>query len=166
MEKRDLYDANRNLTGEFIYAGEPIPKDRHYLIVVIFIQNSQGQFLLQKRSLAKGGKWATTGGHPKQGESSLMGIYTEVKEELGLDISGYQSLEMFKSVKDKYCFVDLYYLKADIDINSLILEKEEVQDVKWFDELDIADLIQNNEFFKSHLKMYNDCQKYLNTRLK
>ena len=46
MEKRDLYDINKNLTGETIYKGEQIPKDRYILVVLIFIQNSKGEFLI------------------------------------------------------------------------------------------------------------------------
>ena len=57
VEKRDLYDSERNLTGKYIYAGEHPPQDLYYLVVVIFIQNSNGMFLMQKRSKIKGGEW-------------------------------------------------------------------------------------------------------------
>lgn len=46
----------------------------------MFIQNSAGKFLIQKRSEEKNGKFATMGGHPKSGESSIEGILTEVEE--------------------------------------------------------------------------------------
>ena len=49
MEKRDLYDINRNLTGETIFKDEKTPKDRYILVVLVFIQNSKGDFLIQKR---------------------------------------------------------------------------------------------------------------------
>ena len=41
MEKRDLYDINRNLTGETIFKDEKTPKDRYILVVLVFIQNSK-----------------------------------------------------------------------------------------------------------------------------
>ena len=53
MEKRDLYDINRNLTGETIFKSEDIPKDRYIVVVLVFIQNSEGKFLIQKRSEIK-----------------------------------------------------------------------------------------------------------------
>ena len=81
MEKRDLYDENRQLTGETIYKGEEIPDGRYIIVVLVFIQNSKGEFLIQKRSEIKNGKYATTGGHCKTGESSIQGILTEIKEE-------------------------------------------------------------------------------------
>ena len=86
MEIRDLYDINRNLTGETIKKGDPIPPNRYILVVLSFIQNSKGEFLIQKRSIQKDGKYGSTGGHPKSGESSEQGIITEIKEELGIDI--------------------------------------------------------------------------------
>ena len=50
MEKRDLYDANRNLTGKTIYKGEKIPEGSYINVVLVFIQNYEGKFLIQKRS--------------------------------------------------------------------------------------------------------------------
>ena len=87
IEKRDLYDKNRNLTGETIYKGEEIPEGKYINVVLVFIQNSEGKFLIQKRSEIKNGKYATTGGHPKSGETSIQGIITEVKEEIGVDVN-------------------------------------------------------------------------------
>ena len=40
LEKRDLYDENRNLTGETIYKGEDTPKGKYIVVVLVFIQNS------------------------------------------------------------------------------------------------------------------------------
>ena len=81
MEKRDLYDENRKLTGKTIYKGEEIPKGSYIVVVLVFIQNSEGKFLIQKRSERKNGLYATTGGHPKSGEDSVQGIITEVKKK-------------------------------------------------------------------------------------
>ena len=53
MEKRDLYDINRSLTGKTICKGEPIPKNNYIVVVLVFIQNSDGKFLIQKRSKIK-----------------------------------------------------------------------------------------------------------------
>lgn len=165
MEKRDLYNSAREITGEYIYANEKVPKDKYILIVVIFIQNSKGQFLIQKRSKIKGGKWVSTGGHPKMGEDSLTGICTEVKEEIGFDIAPYkEKLHLFESKQGDNSFCDLYYLNIDIDINNLITQKEEVADIKWISMEEIQNLINNNEFHKAHAEMYRDCIAYLNNK--
>lgn len=59
MELRDLYDENKELTGETIYKGQDVPKGRYYITVVVFIQNSKNEFLIQKRVKKKDVKWAT-----------------------------------------------------------------------------------------------------------
>ena len=160
IELRDLYAENRNLVGITIKKGDIVPKGFYYLVVVIFIQNSLGQFLLQKRSLEKGGKWATTGGHPKTGESSITGILTEVKEELGIDLD-INKLNLFKTVHDDDCFCDLYYINMDTDLSEIKLQKEEVSAVNWFSKEEIEKLIENNNFHKIHTLMYRDCLEYL-----
>ena len=70
MEIRDLYDENKNLTGETIFKGEQIPEGRFGYVVLSFIQNSEGKFLIQKTSKEKGHVFATTGGLVKSGSNS------------------------------------------------------------------------------------------------
>ena len=117
MEKRDLYDKNRNLIGKTIYKGESVPEGSYIVVVLIYIQNSKGEFLLQKRSARKNGLWATTGGHPKSGEDSIQGILTEVKEEIGVDLNPEKLVKYYggRSEKERV-FWDDYYIKMDIFI--------------------------------------------------
>lgn len=161
MEKRDLYDENRKLTGETIYKGETVPKGRYYITVVIFIQNRKGNFLIQKRVAKKDGKWATTGGHPVSGESSKQGIITEIKEELGISVNN-ENIQLFKTIKTEDDFVDLYYLKEDIDINNVKVQKEEVDEAKWASTDEINELIKKQQFSKSHTEFFKYCLEFLN----
>lgn len=158
MEKRDLYNNKRELLNQTIFKDEEIPENCYILMVVAFIQNSKGQFLIQKRSEAKGGEWAFTGGHPKSGETSIEGIKTEINEELGLTI---ENPILFKSAKGKNTFCDLYYIKQDIDINNIILQKEEVSDVRYATIQDIDKLFNDGLFKKGHYMMFKDCLDYL-----
>lgn len=144
MERRDLYDENRNLTGETILKGEETLKGRYIVVVLVFIQNSKGEFLIQKRSKIKNGKYATTGGHPKSGESSIQGILTEVKEEIGLELNP-KDLQLYFSGKseEERVFWDDYYIKMDIeDITKLKLQKEEVDSIEWLSKNDIVKLMK------------------------
>lgn len=64
METRDLYDVHRNLIGKAIKKDDKIPDNTYIMMVVIFIQNNNNDFLIQKRSLNKGGemgyyRWAS-----------------------------------------------------------------------------------------------------------
>lgn len=161
MELRDLYDENKQLTGEKIYKGQDVPKGRYYITVVVFMQNNKNEFLLQKRVKKKDGKWATTGGHPISGETSKQGIITEIKEELGINIVE-ENVKLFKTIKTEDDFVDIYYLKEDIDINEIKIQKEEVEDVKWATIDEIQEMIQQEIFSESHKAFFEDCLKYLN----
>ena len=163
MEKRDLYDENKKLTGETIFKGEKVPKGRYYITVVVWIQNDEGNFLIQKRVLKKDGKWSTTGGHLVSGETSKQGIFTEIKEELGLDLTD-KEIILFKTIKTEDDFVDLYYLKADVDINNVVMQKEEVEDVKWASIEEINKLIETKKFSDSHAKFFEYCLEFLNKK--
>lgn len=164
MEKRDLYDENRKLTGETIFKGEEIPKDKYIVVVLIFIQNSKGEFLIQKRSARKNGKFATTGGHPKSGESSIQGIITEVEEEIGLKLNP-KDLKLYFSGKSEAerVFWDDYYVKMDIqDIKQLKLQEDEVSSIEWLSENEIINLVKQDKFFKNHYEEFENLLKWLN----
>lgn len=156
MEKRDLYDINRNLTGETIFKSEATPQGRYIIVVLVFIENSNGEFLIQKRSLEKDGTYGSTGGHPKSGENSIQGMITEIKEEIGLDVKP-EELNLFYSDRDDVdqVFFDLYYIKKDIDINSLTLQKEEVDFVEWDSLEKISKLRMEGKFKKEHAEAFD-----------
>ena len=156
MEKRDLYDEKRNLTGKTIYKGDEVPKGSYITVVLVFIQNSEGKFLIQKRSERKNGLYATTGGHPKSGENSLQGIITEVKEEIGIDLKP-EDVQLYYGGRsdEERVFWDDYYVKMDIpDISCLKLQEEEVASVHWFSKDEIIDLRKNDMFFMNHFEEF------------
>ena len=164
MEKRDLYDANRIFTGETILKGEKIPEGKYIVVVLIFIQNSEGKFLIQKRSKNKNGKYATTGGHPKAGESSVQGIITEVEEEIGLKLNA-DDLKLYFSGKseEERVFWDDYYVKMDIqNIKQLKLQEDEVASIEWLSESEIVNLMKQDKFFINHYEEFEILLKWLN----
>ena len=164
MELRDLYDSKRMLTGKTIEKGQSVPPGYYYITVVVFIENDKGEFLLQKRVPEKDGKWATTGGHPKSGENSLEGIVTEIKEELGQEVHQ-DELILYKTVKTDDDFIDMYYLKKNIEIKDLILQTEEVEEAMWASREKIQELIDSNKFSSSHKEFYEYCLEFLDEQL-
>ena len=155
MERRDLYDINRKPTGETIFKGEKIPLNRYIIVVLSFIQNSKGEFLVQKRSKQKDGKFASTGGHAKTGENSIEAIISEIHEELGLTVLPSELNLIYSGREDsERVFFDIYYLKKDFDIESLTLQKEEVDFVEWDSIEKINELIANNLFLKNHVEEF------------
>lgn len=155
MEKRNLYDKDRNKTGLVITKDDPVPDGYYILVVMIIMQNSKGDFLIQKRSELKGGKWAFTGGHPKEGESSLEGIISEVCEELDIDIS-YENIKLMKSNVFEKVIGDVYYVNMEYDLGKIVLQEEEVSDVMLASYSDIINMIESGDFFKSHGKVFMD----------
>lgn len=156
MEKRDLYDKNRKLTGETIFKGEQIPKDRYIIVVLVYIQNSEGKFLIQKRSERKNGKYAATGGHAKSGENSIQGIISEVYEEIGLELNS-DDLKLYFSGRsdEERVFWDDYYIKLDIkDISKLQLQEDEVSSIEWLTEDEIKQLYKEGKFFRNHYEEF------------
>lgn len=160
MEKRDLYDEYKQKTGEVIEKGEEVPKGRYYITVVVWMQNSKGQFLIQRTVPEKYHMWSTTGGHPKAGESSIEGITTEIKEELGLSVST-KKLQLFKTIKTEDDFVDIYYLNIDVDLDEIVIQEEEVEEVKWASIEEIKNLIDEGLFLPPHIDFYKYCLEYL-----
>lgn len=160
MEIRDLYDENKNITGKTFVKGEQVPKGYFYLIVAIFIENSKGEFLIQKRVPKKGGKWATTAGHPKSGEDSITGLYTETLEEMGIDISN-DDVKLCETYKYNDQFFDIYYLNKDISLDSVVIQKEEVDDFMWASVDEIKEMYNNGLFHENHYILFLKCLRFL-----
>lgn len=166
MEKRDLYNEKRELTGETVYKGEKIPDGNYIVVVLVFIQNSEGKFLIQKRSKMKNGKFATTGGHPKSGEDSIQGIITEIKEEIDLYVKK-EDLQLYFSGKsdEEKVFWDDYYLKMNIEnIEKLKLQEDEVESVHWFSIDEIKQLMKKDKFFKNDYEEFEILLEWLNRK--
>ena len=151
MEKRDLYDKNRKLTGETIYKGESIPKGKYIIVILAMIQNSKGEFLIQKRSKQKDGKYGATGGHVKTGQTSIEGMMDEIQEELGLTVKLEELELIFSGREDEWqVFFDLYYMKKDFELSDLVLQEEEVESVSWNTLEEIDELIKKDLFLVNH----------------
>lgn len=166
MEKRDLYDIDRNLTGETIFKEDSIPDGKYIIVVLIFIQNTDGKFLIQKRSKLKNGKYATTGGHPKSGENSIQGIITEVEEELSLELAP-QDIKLYYSGRsdEEKVFWDDYYIKMDIpNIENLVLQKSEVESVCWLSTNEIKTLMKEQKFYANNYEEFERLLEWLDKK--
>ena len=138
-----------------------MPKDRYLNVVQIFIQSSDGKFLIQYTSKEKGNEIATTGGFVQAGQTSDQTIKREVKEELGVDISN-EDYKLIDTILFKQVFIDVYYLKKDYNLDDFILQKEEVEEVKWLTIDEIKNLIELDKFRKSNVISFNLVLDYLN----
>ena len=159
-ELRDLYDKDSNKTNKTYYKGDVIPEGYYPMVVMVVIRNSKGEFLMQKRVESKGGDWGVTGGHPKSGETPLEGIVTEVKEELGLDFSNDNFIEYDSGCDGKDCY-KMYFVTKDIDINNIIIQKEELSEVKWFSMEELQHMVDIKELNDDQIACFIKVCNYL-----
>ena len=115
MELLDIYDNNGNKTGRTIVRGDKnaiLNDNEHFAVSVIFIENDNKEFLIQKASKEKGKYYSSTGGHVNSKETPKETIIREVKEELGIDINNDEIKEYGYLLYDKPIRY-LYYIKKN-----------------------------------------------------
>lgn len=159
MEYLSIYNDKKEKLPKVIARGTKLKENEHILITTIIIKNKQNKYLIQKTSKEKGSSYALTGGHVAYNETSKETIIRETKEELGLDISK-DNITYITDIHLKIPIMDIYYLEKDIDLNSITLQKEEVESIMFLKEEEIKEQIKNKKFKESHAKAFN---KFLNT---
>ena len=148
VELWDILDKDGRLTGRTIERGKPLKKGEYHLIVHIWIRNSKGEYLIQKRSSQAGawpGVWGVAGGSAISGESSLDAALREVKEELRLSFEP-DALKRLYRVRYKSVFSDLWIVCRDINLKDVRMQKEEVSEVKYACIDEILSMMESNEF--------------------
>lgn len=165
MELLGLYDEMGNYTGDKIdrMRKNEVPPGRFFRIVIIFIQNRNGEFLIQKVSKSKGSEYATTGGHVQDGSSSIDTVKQEVREELGISLAN-DDIKLFEIERYPLAFQDCYYVKKDIDTDTVKLQTEEVESVEWLSAEKINFLIDMGEFRKGNIEPFYDLMNILKSQ--
>ncbi len=127
----------------------------YHKAVVVFIINSKGQVLLQRRSPNKRmwpNLWdVTAGGHVSSGEFGFQAIIRECKEELGIKLNK-NDLTFIGSTKSTNIqgdiinnhFNEIYIANKEIDETKLQLQEDEVAEVRWVDKDEIIKRIRDN----------------------
>lgn len=127
----------------------------HKAVVVFIIDTTNNNVLLQQRSANKKlwpNLWdITAGGHVLTGEFGYEAVIRETKEEIGVNIKK-EDLEFIgttisNQTQDNIInnhFNEYYIVHKDLDIKDIILQKEEVQNIKWFTKEEIINKINND----------------------
>ena len=161
MELLDIYTSAGVNTGKTRERGDkttPLGPDEHIAVGVIFIENSKGEFLMQKTSSEKGGEFSSTGGHITHGETPLSSIKREVEEELGINVDNEDIKELgFLNYDMPLRF--MFYLKKDINLADVHVQVEEVDYVKYMSIEEINKLIETNQITKSHGILFKEVLK-------
>ena len=165
MEYLQVFDKNKNVLNEKVsrLEKENLPSGKYFMVILIFIQNEKGEFLLQKTSKSRNSCVATTGGHVTYGYTSIETVIKECKEELGIDVLK-SKISHVSTLQDNNCFLETYYTKMELEVDSLILQKEEVESVRWYTQEEIFDLIKNNKFRNANIEPYKNVLYFINSK--
>ncbi len=166
MEPVDIYDKNKNKTGKIkMRYRDTLEEGEYALAVSAVIVNSSKEILISKRASTKDrfpGMWEVNGGICLAGESSLQGIIREIKEELGIDLTGVDG-----SIYKEYCtnkiFHDIWLFKLDYPINKLNFSDREVEDAKWASLDECTKMEENNTLVRYDDLNCSDFKKCIET---
>ena len=161
MEYLEIYDNNGKPTGRKVIRGDKsviLTDNEHIAVAIIFIENDKGEFLIQKASKEKGSYFSSTGGHINYGETPKNTIKREIEEELGLKVED-NEIEDRGFFNNGKALIFVYYLKKNVNIAELTLQKEEVDYVKYMAVDEIKELIKEEKMLKSHGLMFNEVLK-------
>jgi len=144
-----LCDKKGNLTTKRIFRGQKIPSGYYHKTVHLCIISSDGKLLSQQRSALKETfplYWdVSVGGSTILDETENQAMTRELKEELGIDIdfTNISPIFLIRGID----FIDYwFFIKYDIDLEKLTLQKEEVNDVAYYTALQVEDLISQDKF--------------------
>ena len=136
----DIYDSDRNRTGVSIPREGAFLKEGEYMLYVLaIVQDAQGRYLITRRSLDKhwaAGWWEVTGGGVLSGETPEQSVVREVREEVGLDVSGQPLVPVYTYENvdakggDNY-FVDIYHFRLEVSEEDVTLQDSEAIDCKF-----------------------------------
>ena len=144
-EMVDIYDADGNKTGIINSKLNAHKEGLWHISAHVWIYRPDGHILLQKRAAHKEtfpSMWdISVAGHIDAGESPLEGALREIREEIGIRVDE-KDLEYAYTIRMEYpypargwinrehCYV--YLMCVDFDADALTLQKEEVEDARFF----------------------------------
>ena len=157
-----IVDGNNKVIG--YKERETLKQEEIYRVSALWLTNSKGDILLARRALTKShnpGKWGpAVAGTLEEGETYDSNIVKETAEELGLkDIKPKKGPMIRISDRHNY-FAQWYTLTIDKPINQFKIQKEEVEEIKWFSREELAEQLDKKpEEFLKRMKQYFEAFK-------
>ena len=87
-------------------------------------------------------------------------VKTSANKELGLDFSSENFIE-FDSGCDGYDCYKMYFVNKDIDINDVVIQKEELSEVKWFSMEKLKEMVDKKELNEDQISCFVKVCDYL-----
>lgn len=146
MEYWDIYDKDGNFTGRKKGKYEKWDKDEYHLATEVWVINSKKQILIQQRSekcQLLPGIWALTTVRVVSGETTRQGCIRELKEELGIEAKEEECNLVKSLLKNRLGMIwDIYFLRKDVELEDVTLQKEEVSTVKLVNTDEFRDMLK------------------------
>ncbi|MDD3284610.1 MAG: NUDIX domain-containing protein [Patescibacteria group bacterium] len=159
-EKIIIVDENDNEIGS--KNRNFVMKDDIYRVSALWITNSNGDILLAQRALTKShdpGKWGpAVAGTVDEGESYEENIIKEAEEEIGLK-NIKSCIGPKKRMRGDHNYFDQwYFLKIDKSEEEFVLQKSEVESIKWFTKEELKHELETNpdKFLKSIKDLFDE----------
>ena len=145
-EYNDIYDKDRNLTGQVHLRGTPWKKGQYGLVVCVWVYDGKGNLLMTRRAPEKtfAGTWENSGGAARAGETSLQAICRELREETGITAQP-EEFELLESVREGSAHYDHYCLHRSVPLEQIVLMPGETDDVKWVSFAQVHQMIRDNQ---------------------
>ena len=147
-ERWDLYDRDGKPLGRTIVRGRRLSAGEHHLVVHIWVVNSVGRYLLQRRSPRRRlmpNMWAATGGSAITGEDSLTAARRELAEELGIRPRP-EEFQFLGRLNRRNSLCDLWLVQKDVPVTAMRLQKEEVAQVRWVTREQLEEMVNDGRF--------------------
>ena len=145
----DEVDENDRVLGE-ITREEAHKKNIRHRAVHVFVQNTRGQWLLQRRSSGKDLdplKWTTScSSHVDAGETYIQAAIRECSEELGIKISECDLKEIFRCSPCSETgieFVRVYIVKKQFE--QFLPDKSEISEIEFYTTSKLMEKCKNEE---------------------
>jgi len=153
VEIWDILDENGNETGETMQKGDSIvwKPGIYHRGADVWIINSKKEILIQKRSIQKKlepNVWAMTGGSVIKGETPLETLKRETFEELGINLNIDNAIKIHH-YKTGNVWLEEYVVMQEVNLDKVIMQNEEVSDVRFATFEEIDKIYQEGMFIKN-----------------
>lgn len=145
----DVFDENWSPTGEVLEKSEAERQCKWHRAAHIWIVNSRGELLLQRRSPYKKtfpNMWdISAAGHVRAGESVVEGGIREMHEELGVDITASQLtlISTNRSFNNQHLQTE-FLIKLDIPVEDFVFNDQEVVEVRYIPWRELAKMSEDD----------------------
>ena len=168
MERWDLYDKSGNPLGKTLERGKRLRAGEHHLVVHVWILNSAGRLLIQRRAphlKLMPGAWAATGGSAIAGEDSLTAVRRELREELGVDLPEDRFAKIGRLLR-RNSLCDLWLVEHTVAVPALRLQREEVADARFVTPAQLRELVKKGKFHNYGDPYFDLLFEHVEARLK